>query len=72
MDSSFEEEYLEDVKMFELIGNGAFGKVYKGSYRGQDAAIKVKNIYMKKYRFYKRNNPRIWSSIEKKLKLWSN
>ncbi len=35
----------EDLEFGELIGEGGFGKVYRGKWVYQDVAIKVNNLY---------------------------
>jgi predicted Ser/Thr protein kinase len=35
-------EWVEDLVLTELVGKGGFGVVYKGSYRGAVAAVKVR------------------------------
>jgi predicted Ser/Thr protein kinase len=34
-------EWVEDLVLTELVGKGGFGVVYKASYRGAVAAVKV-------------------------------
>ncbi len=34
-------EYTSNLQLDELIGRGAFGSVYKATWRGQPAAVKV-------------------------------
>ena len=32
---------FDDIKLFEVVGIGGFGKVYRGEYRGEEVAVKV-------------------------------
>ncbi len=34
-------EWVDDLVLMEVIGKGGFGVVYKGSYNGGPAAVKV-------------------------------
>lgn len=36
-------EWVDDLVLMETIGKGGFGVVYKGSWKGSLAAIKVRN-----------------------------
>lgn len=40
-------EWLEELSLFEIVGKGGFGVVYKGSWKGSVAAIKVRREHLR-------------------------
>lgn len=34
-------EWIEELSLFEIVGKGGFGVVYKGAWKGSIAAVKV-------------------------------
>ncbi len=44
-------EWIEELTLMEIVGKGGFGVVYKGTFKGSIAAVKVRGEKLRPWAF---------------------